>query len=464
MATEENKKSEEITEKEIKENFTLIEIAIALSNPGRFVGTKLGEWAEKIKEGQKAAVEGMYDFEAETPEQKQERVTRVENIIAGTGTRAFTTTTPSPQRVFDTSTEIARYEEARKYEEETGQLYIPKSVDDIPLNPEFIKSVKGDANKIREKKIQLFSNMIIQPFKETRPGSGVFIKYNEDDEWARREKIDGKEIQTYTEEEAYAIHQTIINTVKESEDYENIVTRAYVDLEDPILDGDGQPIGYHVVTGKGDFKRKLTLTPQSSIEAAEALLESFDKQLQTLFSAEAGDSFEEYVKARDELDEILMLQKEQQRAAYETDLVKYMANNYINWVEEDSFNQTIEELVDGNLTLDQVKQSYQDDLIARYPALESKLKEGKSFKDIADYYIYTMANTLELAPDNIDLGDTAIQSALTHVDEKGNVSMKPLWQFEREIKMNDERYRYTTKARTDMANLARDIAEMFGAR
>lgn len=96
--------------------------------------------------------------------------------------------------------------------------------------------------------------------------------------------------------------------------------------------------------------------------------------------------------------------------------------------------------------------------------MEEKLRQGQTFKSVADFYINSMASILEVAPDAINLDDPTLQSALSYKDAQGNYTLKPVYEMEREIKLNDERYRYTKKARTDMANLARAVAEDLGAR
>jgi hypothetical protein len=54
-----------------------------------------------------------------------------------------------------------------------------------------------------------------------------------------------------------------------------------------------------------------------------------------------------------------------------------------------------------------------------------------------------------------------MQKALTNIDQGNQPALKPLWQFQRELKQ-DDRYFKTNTAVQDMTGLASEIARQFG--
>ena len=97
-----------------------------------------------------------------------------------------------------------------------------------------------------------------------------------------------------------------------------------------------------------------------------------------------------------------------------------------------------------------------------FPAFAAQLDAGQNLEDIADPYRQQMARTLELNPEDIDLFDPTIRRALQAQTKDGQVGMKPLWQFEQELR-HDRRFDRTMTARNDGAEFATKLAQLFGA-
>jgi hypothetical protein len=97
-----------------------------------------------------------------------------------------------------------------------------------------------------------------------------------------------------------------------------------------------------------------------------------------------------------------------------------------------------------------------------YPAFADQIDAGVNVEDIADPYRQQMARTLELNPEDIDLFDPTLRQALQTQTKDGQIAMKPLWQFENELR-HDARFDKTKTARTDGAEFASKLAQMFGA-
>jgi hypothetical protein len=72
-----------------------------------------------------------------------------------------------------------------------------------------------------------------------------------------------------------------------------------------------------------------------------------------------------------------------------------------------------------------------------------------------------MASVLEKDADSITYDDPRLRAALQYVDANGKPSVKPLWQFERELRMTPE-WELTNNARTTVDNLAYKVLSDMG--
>jgi hypothetical protein len=83
---------------------------------------------------------------------------------------------------------------------------------------------------------------------------------------------------------------------------------------------------------------------------------------------------------------------------------------------------------------------------SKYAALAPEIDNGKTVADLAQPYIASMAQTLELPDGTVQLTDPKIQKALTARDPKTSApTVTPLWQFEQDLK-NDPRWDHTKNA------------------
>jgi hypothetical protein len=72
-----------------------------------------------------------------------------------------------------------------------------------------------------------------------------------------------------------------------------------------------------------------------------------------------------------------------------------------------------------------------------------------------------MASVFELDPTEVNLQDPLMQKAFTNLGQDGKPALKPLWQFQQELKQ-DDRYFKTNRANQEMTGLATEIARQFG--
>lgn len=107
--------------------------------------------------------------------------------------------------------------------------------------------------------------------------------------------------------------------------------------------------------------------------------------------------------------------------------------------------------------LDEIKQV----ATSRYPGLADRFEKGISTIQAASPYIQAKARILEMDPDMIDLDDMDIQQAIGFKDESGKFGTKPLWQYEKDIRMKPE-WQYTKNAKDSYDTLMLKVLRDFG--
>lgn len=127
----------------------------------------------------------------------------------------------------------------------------------------------------------------------------------------------------------------------------------------------------------------------------------------------------------------------------------------------DKFIRTqAERVADGASSVDDVinymKESY---LKTAYPAFNDEIDKGFSLSDIAQPYIDTVANVLEL--DDVDINDPAVRKALQAKGPDGKPVRKSLWEFEEDIK-KDPRWQYTNNAWQSVGSASMEVMRMMG--
>jgi hypothetical protein len=99
---------------------------------------------------------------------------------------------------------------------------------------------------------------------------------------------------------------------------------------------------------------------------------------------------------------------------------------------------------------------------AMFPQWSKQIDGGQTVADIANPYLTTMSQILELPGGSINLFDPTIKKALAYKDPKtGEGTAKPLWQFENELR-NDPRWNKTQNAQDSMMQVAHKVLSDFG--
>jgi hypothetical protein len=114
---------------------------------------------------------------------------------------------------------------------------------------------------------------------------------------------------------------------------------------------------------------------------------------------------------------------------------------------------------DINTYKDMVKQR----AMSAYSGFSGLIDKGVTVKQIADPYVQSMANILEVDPAAIDYTkDASIKKALgTTMNADGTSSPMPIWQYEQSLKQ-DPRWAFTNNAREDVNGMLHQIGRDFG--
>jgi hypothetical protein len=118
-------------------------------------------------------------------------------------------------------------------------------------------------------------------------------------------------------------------------------------------------------------------------------------------------------------------------------------------------------LFDGTTTIDDIKAEIRDQAASAFPAYAGQIQNGTSVDSIASSYKATMANILEVDADSITYDNPYLRRALQNIGPDGKPSVKPLWQFEKELRSTPE-WEYTNNARTSIDSLSLKVLKDWG--
>jgi hypothetical protein len=148
-------------------------------------------------------------------------------------------------------------------------------------------------------------------------------------------------------------------------------------------------------------------------------------------------------------------------AAKTIDALKASAAAYGVSYDSSWYNQSARDILTGKVDNDTVTQQLKELAKSRYPSLVKQIDSGLTVRQVASPYFQSMANILEVNPNDITMEDPTIKQAFTSLNTDGQPSTKALWQFEQELKQ-DPRWRFTKNAQTDLMGTARKVLQDFG--
>ena len=123
---------------------------------------------------------------------------------------------------------------------------------------------------------------------------------------------------------------------------------------------------------------------------------------------------------------------------------------------KDAEQTTIQEILSGNIDLNTVLSNARQIAAQGQPEYVRKLLgSGYNLEDIYAPYKQTMANVLEINPDQIDLNDNSLRMA---INEKGDMN---IYDYKKALRQ-DDRWQYTGQAKESVSNAALKVLKDFG--
>jgi hypothetical protein len=122
----------------------------------------------------------------------------------------------------------------------------------------------------------------------------------------------------------------------------------------------------------------------------------------------------------------------------EDSLKKIAINNGLT-LDQSFYNTAAKQVATGAATLDDYERQVREQAASYWPTFSDQIIAGQDARNLASGYINTMARTLELDPNSIDLNDPSLRGAMTQIDEKtGKPKPVGLWDFEQGLRKRPE--------------------------
>lgn len=115
----------------------------------------------------------------------------------------------------------------------------------------------------------------------------------------------------------------------------------------------------------------------------------------------------------------------------------------------------------GLSSADDWERDIREQAASYWPVYGEKIRQGMNVYDLASPYIRTMAEEFEMDPNQINLNDPYIRSALTAMNDKGDFVPVGLWDFQKKLRQ-DPRWENTSKAQNEITSVTGRVMQMFG--
>ena len=145
---------------------------------------------------------------------------------------------------------------------------------------------------------------------------------------------------------------------------------------------------------------------------------------------------------------------------YFTEFKNFAAKNGI-MLSDSAATDYANKAVAGVIDADTVYSTLRESAASAFPQLADKIKSGIDLRTLADPYIQSMSNLLEIPYTAIDLFDPKIRSALSFTQADGKVGTKSIYDFEKELRQ-DVRWQYTNNAKKEVADTTLRVLQDFG--
>ena len=147
----------------------------------------------------------------------------------------------------------------------------------------------------------------------------------------------------------------------------------------------------------------------------------------------------------------------------DTSALKSYANSFgVNkYLDDKYWAQKSQDLFLGRTTTEDIEDEVRNLAASAFPGYSDQIKAGISVDSLASAYKGAIASVLEKDADSVTFEDPRLRAALQYVGPDGKPAVKPLWQFERELRMTPE-WEKTNNARDSVDGLAYKVISDMG--
>jgi hypothetical protein len=132
-----------------------------------------------------------------------------------------------------------------------------------------------------------------------------------------------------------------------------------------------------------------------------------------------------------------------------------------NYFTKDYWTQKSKDLFAGSVTTDDIQKEIRDKASSAYPAYAEQIANGTSMEMIGSAYKGAMASILEKDANSFTWQDPRLRAAMQYIGPDGKPAIKPLWQFEKELRSSPE-WAYTNNARDTLDSLTLKVGQDWG--
>lgn len=127
------------------------------------------------------------------------------------------------------------------------------------------------------------------------------------------------------------------------------------------------------------------------------------------------------------------------------------------------YTKNIRNVVSGRTTLQALETSVRALAAAKYSSFADQIRAGQNVMDLAQPYISSVAQILEVPSTDVDLNNRWVAKAMTAKQTTGLTTgaQYPLWQFENDLR-SDPLWKQTNNARESMFSVAHKVAQDWG--
>lgn len=151
-------------------------------------------------------------------------------------------------------------------------------------------------------------------------------------------------------------------------------------------------------------------------------------------------------------------------AGENTDKIEEFAYNMGIEMADGWIGSRVKAIAQGTMTLQDVESDLRKLAKTQFPQWSKQLDSGQTVADIASPYFSSMVQILELPAGSVNLFDPLIKKSLQYKDpQTGQNAVKPLWQFENELRA-DNRWKGTQNAQDSLMQVAHQVLADFGVK